>query len=181
MGAQSIPAPITVEEYERIPDPPGGRYELHHGKLVFVTYPVRQHKYLQRRLRKLLEPLAEPNGFVVDTEYPYRPLPRHEVWGAGMACVREERDRAGDKWLSGSPEIVIEVKSPSNSKAELSDQAMTTLNGEGAGEFWIADAGSRSVTVHTRAGMSVYRAGQAVPAAIFGGRISVDDLFAGCP
>ena len=75
MGAQSILKPLTVEEYEKIPDPPGGRYELHHGELVFVTYPVHQHKALQRRLRKLLEPMAEPRGFIVDTEYPYRPLP----------------------------------------------------------------------------------------------------------
>jgi Uma2 family endonuclease len=176
MGAQSTPPPITVEEYERTPDPPGGRYELHHGELVFVTYPVRQHKDLQRRLRKLLE----PNGFIVDTEYPYRPLPQHEVWGADVACVREERHRADDKWLNGSPEIVIEVRSPSNSKAELSDKAMTTLNGEGAAEFWIVDAKSHSVTVHTRAGMSIYRAGQTVPVGLFGGSISVDELFAGC-
>ena len=180
MGARSIPSPITVAEYERVPDPPGGRYELHHGELVFVTYPIRQHKALQRRLRKFLEPIAEARGFIVDTEYPYRPIPEHEVWGADVACVREERDRAEAKWLNGSPEIVIEVKSPSNTKAELSDKAMTTLNGEGAAEFWIVDAKSRTVTVHTRNGMFVYGAGMDVPVAIFDGRISVDELFADC-
>ncbi len=180
MGAQSIPVPITVAEYEQTPDPPGGRYELHHGELVFVTYPVRQHKALQRRLRKLLELMAEPMGFLVDTEYPYRPLPQHEVWGADVACVREERDMAESKWLNGSPEIVIEVKSPSNTKAELSDKAMTTLNGEGSVEFWIVDAKLGTVTVHTRNGMAVYYAGLAVPVAIFDGSIQVDDLFAGC-
>ena len=63
VAAQSIP--LTVEEYERIPDPPGGRYELHHGELVFVTYPVRQHKDSQRHLRKLLEPVAEPLGYSI--------------------------------------------------------------------------------------------------------------------
>jgi Uma2 family endonuclease len=114
----------------------------------------------------------------VDTEYPYRPIPEHEVWGADVACVREERDRAEGKWLKGSPEIVIEVKSPSNSKAELSDKAMTTLNGEGAIEFWIVDATSQTVTVHTRNGMSVYSPGLSVPVEIFAGRISVDELFA---
>jgi Uma2 family endonuclease len=177
MGAQSIPAPTTVEQYERIPDPPGGRYELHHGELVFVTYPVRHHKELQRRFRKLLEPMVETQGFLVDTEYPYRPLPEHEVWGADVACVREERDAAETKWLNGSPEIVIEVKSPSNTKAELSDKAMTTLNGEGAIEFWIVDAKAVTVTVHTRKGMSVYHAGQSVPVAIFAGAIEIDHLF----
>lgn len=180
MGAQSIPGPITVEQYERIPDPPGGRYELHHGELVFVTYPVRQHKDLQRLLRKILETMAEPKGFLVDTEYPFRPIPEHEVWGADVACVREARHRAETKWLNGSPEIVIEVKSPSNTKAELSDKAMTTLTGEGAAEFWIVDAKTRTVTVHTRQGMSVYYSGQFVPVPLFACEISIDGLFAGC-
>src|SRR5438105_2324955 len=145
VAAQSIP--LTVEEYERIPDPPGGRYELHHGEAVFVTYPVRRHKDLQRRLRKLLEPMAEPRGFIVDTEYPYRPLPENEVWGADVACVSGPRNRV-EKWLVGSPELVIEVKSPSNTKAELHDKAMTTLAGAGSVEFWIVDPKTSTVTVY---------------------------------
>ena len=165
MAAQSIP--LTVEEYERIPDPPGGRYELHHGQLVFVTYPVRQRKDLQRHLRKLIEPIAEPLGYLVDTEYPYRPLPENEVWGADVACVQYAGHMLDPKWLIGSPELVIEVKSPSNTKAELSDKAMVTLAGEGSVEFWIADAGPRTVTVHTRQGMRVYRAGKSVPLPMF--------------
>jgi Uma2 family endonuclease len=88
-----------VEEYERIPDPPSGRYELHHGEVAFVTYPVWEHKELQRRLRKLLETTAEPLGFIVDTDYPYRPLGENEVWGADVACVSGARHDAIDKWL----------------------------------------------------------------------------------
>ena len=180
MGAQSVPRPITVEEYERIPDPPGGRYELHHGELVFVTYPVHQHKALQRRLRKLLEPMAEPRGFIVDTEYPYRPLTENEVWGDDVACVKDERDLAESKWLIGSPELVIEVKSPSNSKAELQNKAMTTLAGSGSAEFWIVDPKTRTVSVYTKGGMYVYAADSAVPVPLFEGRILVGAIFADC-
>jgi Uma2 family endonuclease len=178
VGVQSIPKPITVEEYEKIPDPPGGRYELHHGELVFMTYPVWDHKDLQRRLRKLLETMAEPLGFIVDTEYPYRPFPENEVWGADVACVSGPRYRV-KKWLEGSPELVIEVTSPSNTKQELHDKAMTTLAGAGASEFWIVDLRTRTITVHARAtGMSVYHAGQTMPVPLFGGNISVIELFA---
>jgi Uma2 family endonuclease len=70
---QSIPKLLTVEEFEQLPDPPGGRYELRHGEAVFVTWPVRQHKDQQYHLRRLLEPMAEPRGFRADVEYPYRP------------------------------------------------------------------------------------------------------------
>jgi Uma2 family endonuclease len=179
MGAQRIPRPLTVEEFERIPDPPGGRYELHHGEAVFVTYPVHKHKELQRRLRKLLEPAAEPAGFIVDTEFPYRPFPENELWGADVACVSAARYDAIEKWLVGSPELVIEVKSPSNTKAEMLDKAMTTLAGEGAVEFWIVDPATRTVAVHgTRTGIQVYGKGLAVPSPVFGGTIDVANLFA---
>jgi Uma2 family endonuclease len=126
----------------------------------------------------MLEPMAEPRGCIVDTEYPYRPLPENEVWGADIAAVSEERHRAQAKWLNGSPELVIKVNSPSNSKAELNDKAMTTLNGAGAVEFWIVDAKSHSVTVYARNGVSVYREGETLPVPIFGGRIAIDKLFA---
>ena len=180
MGAQSIPKPLTVEEYERIPDPPGGRYELHHGEAVLVTYPLHRHKELQRRLRKLLEPAAEASGFVVDTEFPYRPFPENEVWGADVACVNVARYDAIEKWLLGSPELVIEVKSPSNTKAEMHDKAMTTLAGDGAVEFWIVDPITRTVTVDsTLRGMRVYGEDLAVPVPLFDGCVSLSDLFAG--
>jgi len=177
VGAQRIPAPITVGDYERIPDPAGGRYELHHGELVFVTYPVLRHKKLQHRLQKLLEPLVEPNGFVVYTEYPYRPLPENEVWGADVACVREDRERGVEKWLVGSPELVIEVKSPSNTKAELHDKAMTTLAGQGSVEFWIVDDDTRTVVAYSKAGMAVYGAGDSVNLPNADGRVSLDEIF----
>ena len=180
MGAQSVPRPITVEEYERIPDPPGGRYELHHGDLVFVTYPTLRHKDLQRRLRKILEPMAEPLGFLVDTEYPYRPLPENEVWGADVACVKLDRHLAESKWLIGSPELVIEVKSPSNTKAELQNKAMTTLAGFGSTEFWIVDPKTRTVSVYTKGGIYVYGADVAVPVPLSEGRIFVGAIFADC-
>jgi Uma2 family endonuclease len=168
--------PLTVEEFERIPDPPGGRYELHHGELVFVTYPVRRHKALQRRLRELLETLLQGQDFITDTEYPYRPLPENEVWGADVACIRGDRDRAIQKWLVGSPELVVEVKSPSNTKAELHDKAMTTLAGEGAQEFWIVDPDALTVTVYGKTGMAVYGTGDAVPVPLARSELNTADI-----
>jgi len=123
--------------------------------------------------------MAEPLGFIVDTEYPYRPFPENEVWGADVACVSESRYRVR-KWLEGSPELVIEVKSPSNTKAEIDDKAMTTLAGARAVEFWIVDAETRTVLVHTKSsGMRVYGAGETVPLPMFGSRIVLSELFVG--
>lgn len=167
---------LTLEEFERIPDPPGGRYELHHGEAVFVSFPEKVHKELQRRLRRFFEAAAAGQG-VVDTEFPYRPFPEHELWGADVAFVTQVRYDAIHRWLDRSPELVIEVKSPSNTKPELHDKAMTTIAG-GATEFWIVDPEARTVTVYTKTtGMHVYGASLAVPVAMFGARIYVDQLF----
>jgi Uma2 family endonuclease len=93
--------------------------------------------------------------------------------------VTAARHDAIEKWLAGSPELVIEVKSPSNTKAEMHDKAMTALAGEGAVEFWIVDPATRTVTVHSALkGMQVYGEGLAVPAALFAGCIYVSELFA---
>ncbi len=177
MSAQSIPRLYTVEEYELIPDPPGGRYELHHGELVLVTYPVRQHGDLQRRLQDLLQPVARPLGYLVAVEYPFRPLPESEVWGADLACLPQQWHRQVEKWLMGSPELVVEVKSPSNTNHELDDKAMTTLAGDGAIEFWIVDGKTRSVKVYSKtSGVQIYRNGT-VPVPMFDCPISLDALF----
>ena len=46
----------------------------------------------------------------------FRPLPEHEIWCADVAMFWIERwsriDRSG--WVSGAPDLVIEVLSPSN-------------------------------------------------------------------
>lgn len=117
------------------------------------------------------------NG-VVDREFPYRPLPEHELWSADVAWVSQARYDSIDKWLEGSPELVIEVKSPSNTKHELEDKAMTTLAG-GAVQFWVVDQSLQTVVAYTRSsGIHVYRdRAQLIPAPMFGASLTVESLF----
>lgn len=178
MSAQPIAKLLTVEEYEQIPNPPGGHYELRHGELAFVSYPVIEHKVLQRHTRKLLEALVEARGFVVDTEYPYRPLPENELWSADIACFTASREHLA-KWLAGSPELVIEVRSPSNTKTELLDRAMTTLAGAWSIAFWLVDSKTRTVTVYSKAnGVRVYQGDEQIPLEIVPGSLRVSEIFA---
>lgn len=149
MSAAIHSALLTVEEFDRLPVRPGGHWELHHGEAVFVTFPKRQHKDMQRQIRTCIEAILPP-GFLVDTEYPYRPFPEHELWGADVAVVSRARHQRVTDWLQGSPELAIEVMSPSNSKAELNDKAMTTLAGAGAIEFWVVNSERRLITAYTK-------------------------------
>lgn len=154
---------LTVEELDKLPDPPGGRYELHHGTPYIVTFPKHGHKNIQRRLRQLLEPLAEDTG-VVETEVSYRPLAEHELWSADVAFVSRDRWAAIDTqgWLQGSPELVVEVRSPSNTKAELDDKCMTALAG-GCQEFWVVDPKTRTVRITSGKGVRIYDEASKIP------------------
>jgi Uma2 family endonuclease len=157
VSAESIPRLFTVEEFSRIPERPGGRYELHHGEVVFVTYPKKLHKATQRRVRKMLEESFESVG-VVDTEFPYRPLPEHELWGAEVAFVSQSRYDAFEHWLEGAPELVVEAKSPSNTrKEELEHKAMTAL-ACGAIVFLLINPENLTVTAYDRTkGIQIYQ------------------------
>ena len=140
---------MTVEHYSAVPDPKAGRYELHHGVLFEVTFPKMNHWRIQRRLTRLLEPLAEGRG-VVGTEFGFRPLAEYELWAADVAFVSQLRFDsvpAGD-WLHSAPELVIEVLSPSNTASEIAEREAMCLE-NGCVEFWLVDPKRKTVRVST--------------------------------
>lgn len=169
---------ITFEEFAKIPNPPGGKYELHHGELVFVAPPKHGHNKMQARLMRLLDRAGAHAGEVT-MELGFKPSREHEYWIADVAFVSRSRWDAtpSDAYLSGSPELVIEVLSPSNSNAEMRDKRKICLE-NGAREFWVVDLNLREVEVSTPDGRSVtYKPGQQIPL-FFDGTLAVDEIFA---
>jgi Uma2 family endonuclease len=169
----------TIEEYSQIPDPPGGRYELHRGEVVLMSFPGIRHKLLQARLRALLQRAGGP-AWHVQEEFPYSIRQETDVRAADVAFVARDRVRSTVKWLEGSPELVIEVLSPSNTASEMAEKADLCL-AHGAIEFWMVDPDRGVIRVEDRRGPArTYAAGQAAPLdAILGsGSIAVNDVFA---
>jgi Uma2 family endonuclease len=170
---------ITFEEFEALPDPPGGHYELHHGELVTVTAPKLKHWRIQQNLRRLLEPFAEP-GAGLGTEMGFRPLPEYEGWSADVGYLSAERFRDSDPEdnIRGAPDLVIEVLSPSNTAAEMLDKEQICV-ANGSQEFWVVDPERRRIRVTTREGrIMTYEAGQRVPVPFATEAwLQVDDVF----
>jgi Uma2 family endonuclease len=168
-----------VEQVRALPEPPGGRYELHHGELVVVSFPKRRHWKVQQRLVELLKAAAGNRG-AVGPEYPFRPLPEYEFWGADVAFVTQERDDQTDldENLLGVPELVIEILSPSNTVAEMNDKKSTCLE-NGCVEFWVVDPKRRTVEITDREFVTVmHREGDEIPLALFGdAKVSVAEIF----
>jgi Uma2 family endonuclease len=170
---------LTVAEYEQIPNPPSGIYELHHGVLALVPPRVFQRTHIAREITLLLRPTCEPAYFVA-SRLACRPLPEHEVWSVDVGMVVRERVRGiRTGWLMGVPDLVVEIFSPSNTHQQMADREGTMFAG-GCRQFWVVDAGKRSVKISTPDGQShTYQSGDLIPLDLFGGQpIAVDDIFA---
>ena len=170
---------MTVEQYRQLPTRDDVIQELHWGQVVTLTRPKMKHSRLQYRLVELLRSLAEGKG-VVAAEVPFRALPEYDLRAADLAFVSQARWTAAedDDNLHGSPELVIEVLSPSNTKADMRDKAALYLS-TGAEEFWLVDPKRQHVVVMQRqGGTTIYEQGQTMPVTILGGEFKMADLFA---
>jgi Uma2 family endonuclease len=174
----ALPDLITVEQFRNLPDD-GRRYELHHGEVVCMGRPKRRHYLMQRRLVRIFEAKL-PNGWEVGMEFSYRPMPEFDFRAADVAVVSQGRANAIDldDNLHGAPELVVEIKSPSNTRPDLAETASLCL-ANGAVQFWVLDVDRVSITVMHRDGTtSVFGRGQGIPLTAFGGEsLSVDEIF----
>jgi Uma2 family endonuclease len=169
---------MTFAEFEQLPDEVCRRRELRHGELVEVPPPQHIHRLIQDRLVELLKRLAG-NGYV-GIEIPFRALPQYEYRISDVAYVTRERWEgiADNDNLRGAPELVIEILSPSNTKAMMGEKRALCL-ANGCLEFWVVDEAKRLVIVSTPYGITTtYRSGQLIPLRLFGDALlPVDRIF----
>jgi Uma2 family endonuclease len=80
--------------------------------------------------------------------------------------------------LSGAPDLVIEVLSPSNTAAEIFDKEKLCLE-NGSQEFWVVDPDRLQVKISTPDGFTItYHSGQEIPLSLFGNaKVPVNAIF----
>ena len=169
---------MTVEQYRQLPGRDDTIQELHWGMVVSLTRPKMRHAKLQARLARLLRPKSEAWG-IVETEVAFRALPEYDLRGADVAFVSQQRwdETDDDDNLHGSPELVIEVLSPSNTKAEIHEKAVLCLS-TGCQEFWVVDPKRKAISVTPRGGEPVkYGLGDRIPLPMFQSDVEVDEIF----
>ncbi len=134
------------------------REELIEGALIVSPGAKVSHAFIVDRLREALSDLRQ-QGFVVANDFSCI-LPPHSMPIPDLAVVNRERwEQAAraDAWLEESPELVVEVVSPSNQK--LYAKAELYLD-HGAEQVWIVFPKTRTVAVFTREGTRESRAGE---------------------
>jgi Uma2 family endonuclease len=175
----ALPQLMTVEQFRQLPGDGEYQYELHHGEVVAMTHPKHRHINLQLRLSGLLSARLAAFGSGA-VELPYRAFAEFDLHVADVAAVSRARWEAvdPDDNLRGAPDLVIEVKSPSNTARQLSELAAVCL-GNGALELWIVDGYRKSVTVRRDGVPAVSESGTSLSLAGFGaGELAVDEIFA---
>jgi len=144
-----------------------------------VSFPKHWHALIQRQLVVLLTDSLP--AFEVGPEFAFRAVPEFDLRAADVAAIARERFVAIDAEdnLYGAPDLVIEIKSPSNTKRELQEKAALCL-AKGSIEFWILERDPKSVTVIQRDGSrQTFGIGETLSLAAFGGSsLTVAEIFA---
>jgi Uma2 family endonuclease len=170
---------LTFEEFEKLPEAPGMRQELHHGEVIEVPPPQLGHYKIALRLQSFLAKTASDIG-IAGMEMGFRPLAGNEYLVADVVFILRKRWDAlpGDGYMVGAPELVIEVLSPSNTLAEMRERRKMCLE-NGGREFWMVDPKLREVEVSTPDGHSItYTPGQQIPLFFAAGSsIAIDAIF----
>jgi Uma2 family endonuclease len=169
---------MTVEQYRQLPSRDDVIQELHWGQVVTLTRPKMKHAKLQSRLVRLLRPKAEHLG-VVESEVAFRALPQYDLRGADVAFVSQQRwdETPDDDNLQGSPELVVEILSPSNTQTEMREKSALYLS-TGAQQFWVVDPQRKTVSVTDQGGVTtLYQEQDRIPLPFFGSDLALSDLF----
>ncbi|MBC7927372.1 MAG: Uma2 family endonuclease [Bryobacteraceae bacterium] len=141
-------AKVSIDDFLKLPDRPDLYLELHDGEVVEVPGPNLRHKRLQTRIQSLLNTLLSGNGFEVFNEFLYVLSP-FEVRRADVAVVRRDRldQQISAAAFTGSPELVVEVLSPSNTALDLLHLRRKCLSAN-TEQFWVIDPIEQVVEVY---------------------------------
>jgi Uma2 family endonuclease len=177
MAAHIQPILMTVEEYDALPERDDVIVELHWGHLVEVALPQSWHVDLQDRIAELLKQQSGPD-WKIRVEMPFRAVAQFDVRAADVGVVAKSRwDAITKGYLQGSPEIVIEILSPSN-RAKQMDERLKLCLGTGADQFVLVDFVHRMVKVTSADGKTnVYRGDDEIPFPVLGTSIRVSEIW----
>ena len=150
-GAREDPGrPLTVSEFEGLPEEDAYRVELVRGRLVRSPRPASLHGRLVVRLARRLDEFAEAGGHGVVLADAGVILARNPdtVRGPDIAFFSTGRipDTAYATTFWGPPDLAVEITSPSNRASELQTKVADYLDA-GVRRVWIVDPPTRSVTV----------------------------------
>ncbi|MBR0482391.1 MAG: Uma2 family endonuclease [Firmicutes bacterium] len=172
-----IQGELTAEDLMTLPE--DFRYELIDGVLFNLAVPVIDHQtiveeiYLQFR-----EGIRKNNGKCIVRELPtaiYYDKKNQLIPDLFVLC---DKKKLGRKYLMGSPDLIVEVLSPSTKQKDLTVK-LAKYSEKGVRECWFADPKKERVIVYTFSDpedniINIYSFEDEIPVGIFEGRLKID-------
>lgn len=132
--------------------PEDGRlYEAIGGDLYVTPAPKPRHgRIAVNLLHALLRLLEEPGHGLLFTAPTGVEFPDTEegVQPDILFIAKERLDIIGENWISGAPDLVIEILSPSTAKRDRTLK-LNLYQRQGVAEYWIVDPETETVEVWT--------------------------------
>ena len=127
------------------------RFELFDGEIIEMSGPGGVHGRIAIKLGSYLFIFAEENNLgIVTGETGYHPAgDRYNLLLPDVAFISFERapDPFPDKLVPAMPDIAVEIKSPSNTLAEMRDKAQRYMR-LGTSLVWIIMPANQRVEIH---------------------------------
>jgi Uma2 family endonuclease len=146
-----VPVPVlTFEEFERLPEEEGIRYELDEGILPMEPSPALRHNVIRQRIAIRLIEFVEAHhlGLVVG-EMDFRLAP-DTVRNPDVAFITAEHLKKIDldrTPVEGAPALAIEVISPSNLAQDTAKKVQQYLSA-GSQSVWLVYPDLQLIEVH---------------------------------
>jgi len=133
----------TVELLETLPDD-GLRYELIDGTLLVSPAPSALHQIVAANMFRLLDGAARVDRAVLFAPVAWQPDGRTSVEPDLLVIAK---DRIAPHGITGAPEVVVEILSPSSGRFDRTVKFSRYAEG-GAAHYWIIDPTVPSVEIY---------------------------------
>ncbi len=140
---------LTFEEFELLPEI-AGKQELIGGELIGLPPPKFQHSLVAHRLYRRLLSAGDDRAYL---EAGYR---IGGGWLQPDVSVAHPNHPLRDGYLSGAPQLAVEVLSPSNTASAI-ERKLTLYFADGAAEVWVIDPTNSCMTVYRQSPTGVTR------------------------
>ena len=146
MGTEVVPK-LTYEEFRQLPDD-GKRYELVCGEVHVTPAPNTRHQFIVRRLAASLERhlARNPAGEFAFAPLDVRLAPDVALQPDLVFVSAGRLEILGEDLVSGAPDIVVEILSPSTSAYDRTIKIPLYAQA-GVPEIWLIDPQAKTVEI----------------------------------
>ena len=148
MSTMQTQTPTTWEDVLRMPDD-GNRYEFVGGRLYMTPAPVTRHQRISKRMWAALVRVLENPGRGEVFHAPYLvefPGTGDRVQPDLLFVSDERREIIGEKQVTGAPDLVVEILSPSTAHRDRGIK-LDLYARRGVRQYWIVDPVEDAVDV----------------------------------